>query len=217
MLHVDGKIFCTLRKLFGSPGFLTREYFDGRRARWISPIRLYLTFSVIYFALTSVASTGAVRTEVVGGAEPEGAAAIQRLGFENEHELGDSVGHGILTWAPRAMFLLVPLFACFVYLAGRRSGRNYPQSLYFALHVHAAWFAFGALALLATFLPRGIEDVVKGVLLLYGLAYAVLAFRRAYGGRVAGAVLRVGVMLVAYVTAVVATIAAIAAVVLLGR
>ena len=86
-----------------------------------------------------------------------------------------------------------------------------------ALHVHAAWFAFGALALLATFLPKGIEDVVKAVLLLYGLAYAVLAFRRAYGGRVAGAVLRVGVILVAYVAAVVATIAAIAAVVVLGR
>ena len=216
MLHVDGKIFRTLRRLFGSPGFLTREYFDGRRARWISPIRLYLIFSVVYFALSSVTSTEAVRFSVT--TDEEGAAAIQRLGFENERELGASVGHGIVTWAPRAMFLLVPLFAWLVCVAGRGSGRNYPQCLYFALHVHAAWFAVAALSLVAAFMPPAMEYVVKGLLLLYGLTYVVVAFRRAFGGRMRGAVLRVGGILVAYVAAVFATIAAIAAVVLLtGR
>jgi hypothetical protein len=216
MLHVDGKIFRTLRRLFGSPGFLTREYFDGRRARWISPIRLYLIFSVVYFALSSVVSTEAVRPSVADADEPEGAAAIQRLGFENEHELGDSIGHGIVTWAPRAMFLLVPLFAFLVHVAGRGAGRNYPQCLYFALHVHAAWFAMAALAVVATFMPSAIEYVVKGLLLVYGLTYVVVAFRRAFGGRMRGAVLRVGAVLAAYAAAVVATIAAIAAVVVLS-
>ena len=51
MLHVDGRLFQSVRRLLLSPGFLTREYVQGRRARWISPIRLYLIFSVIYFGL----------------------------------------------------------------------------------------------------------------------------------------------------------------------
>jgi hypothetical protein len=35
MLHVDGKIFQSVWNLLASPGFLTREQFAGRRARWI--------------------------------------------------------------------------------------------------------------------------------------------------------------------------------------
>jgi hypothetical protein len=40
----------------------------------------------------------------------------------------------LVEWVPRAMFVLVPLFAGLVALMVRRSGRNYPQHLYFALH-----------------------------------------------------------------------------------
>src|SRR5262245_42160878 len=42
MFHVDGRLFQSVRRLLLSPGFLTREYVQGRRAQWISPIRLYL-------------------------------------------------------------------------------------------------------------------------------------------------------------------------------
>jgi hypothetical protein len=53
MLHVDGRIVRSVQRLLFSPGFLSREQFEGRRARWISPIRLYLIFSVIYFGVTA--------------------------------------------------------------------------------------------------------------------------------------------------------------------
>lgn len=52
-LHLDGKIWTTLRLLLVRPGFLTAEFLRGRRARYISPIRLYLTCSLIYFALAA--------------------------------------------------------------------------------------------------------------------------------------------------------------------
>src|SRR4029453_14213072 len=54
MLHVDGRIWQTVQRLILSPGFLTREYLQGRRARWISPIRLYLIFSVAFFGLSAL-------------------------------------------------------------------------------------------------------------------------------------------------------------------
>jgi hypothetical protein len=45
----DGRFAMTLRTLFRWPGELTREFLAGRRRRYISPIRLYLVASVVYF------------------------------------------------------------------------------------------------------------------------------------------------------------------------
>ena len=53
--HVDGKIVQTLKVLVTKPGLLTKEFLDGRRKRYISPVRLYLTCSLLFFALAAVA------------------------------------------------------------------------------------------------------------------------------------------------------------------
>lgn len=52
-LHIDGKIFKTIKYLLWRPGFLTAEFLKGRRAEFIHPIRLYLTLSVMFFVLQS--------------------------------------------------------------------------------------------------------------------------------------------------------------------
>jgi hypothetical protein len=46
---LDGRFWRTIRALAFQPGLLSREYFDGRRARWISPVSLFLAVSVVYF------------------------------------------------------------------------------------------------------------------------------------------------------------------------
>lgn len=51
---MDGKILQSVKLLFTRPGFLTREYVEGRRIRYISPLRLYLVFSVAYFAVSAL-------------------------------------------------------------------------------------------------------------------------------------------------------------------
>ena len=48
----DGRIAATIRGLL-RPGYLTREYVAGHRARYLSPVRLYLIVSVIYFVAAS--------------------------------------------------------------------------------------------------------------------------------------------------------------------
>lgn len=57
-LHIDGKIFNSLKALILKPGFLTREYFNGRRQRYVTPIRLYLTMSILYFVVAAAFSAG---------------------------------------------------------------------------------------------------------------------------------------------------------------
>ena len=46
---LDNRVWRSLRALLFQPGLLTREYFLGRRSRWISPISLFLAVNVVYF------------------------------------------------------------------------------------------------------------------------------------------------------------------------
>jgi hypothetical protein len=47
----DGRMWRTRWGLIGRPGFLTREYLQGRRRRYIRPARLFLVFYLMLFAL----------------------------------------------------------------------------------------------------------------------------------------------------------------------
>jgi hypothetical protein len=49
--HFDGKFFTSLKDLIFKPGFLSREYMLGRRARYLHPIRMYLFTSAIFFLI----------------------------------------------------------------------------------------------------------------------------------------------------------------------
>lgn len=51
---LEGKLWKSLKLLLFKPGFLTREYIEGRRARYLEPLRVYLTFSIIFFALFKI-------------------------------------------------------------------------------------------------------------------------------------------------------------------
>lgn len=51
VFHFEGKIWRTLPKLTFKPGQLTREYVDGRRASYVSPIALFLFGVFLMFAV----------------------------------------------------------------------------------------------------------------------------------------------------------------------
>jgi len=53
-LHLDGKIWRTLRYLFFRPGLLTAEYCAGRRRLYVNPVRIFIT-AILAFALLSPA------------------------------------------------------------------------------------------------------------------------------------------------------------------
>jgi hypothetical protein len=51
VLHFEGKTWRTLPMLAWKPGQLTRDYIDGKRARYVSPIALFLFVVFLSFAL----------------------------------------------------------------------------------------------------------------------------------------------------------------------
>jgi hypothetical protein len=60
VFHFEGKIWHTLPELFFHPGRLTRRYIDGERAKFVSPMALYLFTVFLMFAVFSM--TGGLLT-----------------------------------------------------------------------------------------------------------------------------------------------------------
>ncbi len=49
MLSLDGRLWRSLPMLMLRPGRMTRDYIDGKRARYVPPFRLFLLTSVVFF------------------------------------------------------------------------------------------------------------------------------------------------------------------------
>ena len=224
-LHWDGKLAATFRLLFTKPGELTREYLAGRRARYLSPLRLYLTCSVLFFALKALAPEPPIvvraGTSQIGmvtiqedtvGATLESIDRMTRSKSSTDRVagrvLGNALRHGDKTAAslsqdiPNVMFVLVPIFAGLVALVFRGRRLRYPQHLTFALHTHAFLF----LALVLTLVPRvtrnaAVDAIAVAVSFLAIAVYMVLAVRRVYGGSTWSAILRSSTVAAAYFAA----------------
>ena len=209
LLNVDGKTVQSIRLLLTRPGFLSREHFAGRRARYVSPIRLYLVFSVLYFAVAAFAPTTNVRVGFTP--DPKDTPEEARMGRERAEAAQHGVNEAITHWAPRAMFLLVPAFASLVAIAARTSARSYPQHLYFALHVHAVWFFAAAISAFGrTVAPASVSPVISLAAAAYAIVYFVVAFRAALGSTISGAIARTAAISVTYAIVVLVSLMAIA-------
>ena len=54
LLHLDSRVWRTVRLLLRRPGELTREFIAGRHQLYIPPFRLYLAISILFFALSAL-------------------------------------------------------------------------------------------------------------------------------------------------------------------
>lgn len=57
--HFDSKFLNTFGPLIYKPGFLTKEYIEGRRVRYVHPVQLYFFISIVFFIV--FASLASVR------------------------------------------------------------------------------------------------------------------------------------------------------------
>jgi hypothetical protein len=205
LLNLDGKIFRSTWLLLTRPGWLTREYFAGRKGRYLSPLRLYLILSVGYFGLSALAGPKPIF-------EPDEEAEVGALGrifgVENMSpaEANERVTRAMSDWMPRAMFVLVPVCALLVAMVTKRTRKNYAQHLWFALHVHGAYFAILTVTVLLELLRADtLSSIVSTLGTLFIVGYSVVAFRTAYGGRWRLAAGRAAFVLVTY--AIILTVA----------
>jgi hypothetical protein len=57
VFHLEGKLWNTIPMLVWRPGELTRRYIDGQRARFVSPIALFLFCVFLMFAVVGLSSS----------------------------------------------------------------------------------------------------------------------------------------------------------------
>jgi hypothetical protein len=81
VLHFEGKIWRTLPLLAWRPGELTRRYIDGERAKFVSPIALFLFSVFLMFAVASF--TGSLSPRI----NPNASAEMQKNIAANERQI----------------------------------------------------------------------------------------------------------------------------------
>jgi hypothetical protein len=200
----EGRVPRTLKALFLEPGLLTLELLAGRRARWLSPLRLYLICSLAFFlsdslleavthrsareleAITRTTADGRVTLTPEGRKQIEGSVPGRVFGRERIERAvihNARFNRAIDSAYPKALFVLVPLFALLTSLAWRRKRLRYPAHLYLALHLHAAWFGSLALATAAAvFFPSySAAAAIELAGLAYILWYGWASLRRVLG------------------------------------
>lgn len=64
--EIDSRLFTSLGHLLFQPGFLSNEFSAGRRARYVSPSRMYLVISLIFFFTLSVTQRDAIGVDSEG-------------------------------------------------------------------------------------------------------------------------------------------------------
>ncbi|KFI06073.1 DUF3667 domain-containing protein [Massilia sp. BSC265] len=84
---LEGKLWRSLKLLLFKPGLLSREYIEGRRVRYIEPLRLYLTFSIIFFALFKMSGVEIIN---IGGRSDTPPALSAPAGVQPQKETEDS-------------------------------------------------------------------------------------------------------------------------------
>ncbi len=204
-ISLDSRLARTLGPLLLHPGAVTADHLAGRRARYTSPLRLYLVASLLFFGLTALRGGPTVQVDLrpSGAGAWDGPAVASARPDLAEAEAGLRAGGGLLRTAladrlaaaralppgeaerrlgaelalalPRAAFLLVPAFAALLTAAFARRGRYYAEHLVVALHLHAAGFLLLAPAALAG------RDAVTAAAMGAVTLHSLLALRRAYG------------------------------------
>ena len=219
---LEGKLWASLKRLILRPGELTNEYIRGRRVRYVQPLRIYLTFSVIFFVLLKL--TGGFDQRLAAESHQAGdrpvvslssdaagdgndidvalkgwptvqqkVQALQRLSNQEQLKL---FMDGILKYAPYAIFCLMPVFALLLKILYLGSGRPFGEHMLFALHTNAFAFFIYSLILLINVEPVGF------VLWIWLLAYLPWAMRRVYHASRFGTFWRWGLLMFFFTVAI---------------
>jgi len=70
-MDFDSRFMRTIKPLLFKPGKLTRDYLDGKRFRYVPPLRLYIFSSIAFFFLAAILASDAItiQSEVDGNSE----------------------------------------------------------------------------------------------------------------------------------------------------
>jgi hypothetical protein len=193
--HVDGRIWGSFLALLFKPGQLTKDYWSGRRGKWLRPLRIFLIVTALSLLLAPDAAgplgmrVWAIEdqrgTRIIVGTRPERAASNAGPGAQGLAEAKIRLDRAV---APEKLkqltekihkvykviqYVSLALFAAASFLLGRRVQPYFGAHLIFALHYYSFEYMLTGLVNRLHIDPR--------VPLLIGFFYLVVALWRLTG------------------------------------
>lgn len=211
LTNLDGRLWGTIRGLLLRPGWLSVEYLADRRARFLSPFRLYLVVSVLFFAvglsmdappepprddLAAVASPAELERQARSREKIRQVCDLlpadflpqlhQRLKAACRRHLADeglALRQRLVDNLPPTMFVFLPVMALALLVLFGRSRRFYVEHVVFTLHLQSAMFVALTLGLFVGGwkLLNAVEDQLLLAVAAYMLWYVYRALRVVYG------------------------------------
>lgn len=157
--HVDGRIWGSFIALLFKPGQLTKDYWDGRRGKWLRPLRIFLIVTALSLVLAPDAAgplgmrvwarEGKSGTELSVGTRPERTQSIAGPGAQGPAEASIQLDRPIepeklkhLTEKIHKIYKVIQyvslaLFAGASLLLGRKRQPYFGAHLIFALHYYS--------------------------------------------------------------------------------
>ena len=180
----SNKVLRTLSALVIRPGLLTIEYLAGRRGNYIGPVKLYLTFSALYFLFA-----WSVLSDVRGGSAQRTARHPMTISMARQrgidpNVLADKIYQKAEKYATGLRFFSVLISGTFLAALYFRMRKYYVEHLVFSLYYYS--FDFFCKSLFAVvFLATAAVGLKLPTLLLnffypLALVYLVFALRRVY-------------------------------------
>lgn len=160
----DSKLFKSIIPLLFKPGFLSKEFIEGRRVRYIPPIRMYLFISFIFFLVTSFLEQkqGIVKIGLDENKKIETVDTLKKddikmdsiISVENEMStlitkksdyISTQEGQKNMNLQmnknfPFILFIMIPILAFVFFLFFRKKGYYYVDYLIYSLHLQSFIF-----------------------------------------------------------------------------
>ena len=183
----SNKIIKTVSALVRRPGVLTVEYLAGRRGNYVGPVKLYLTFSALYFlfawgVLSDVRGGSAERT-----ARHPATVSIARQRGMDPAVLADKIYQKAEKYATGLRFFSVLISGTFLAALYFRMRKYYVEHLVFSLYYYSFDFFFKSLFAILFLATAAVGLKLPTMLLNFfyplALVYLVFALRRVYQQR----------------------------------
>lgn len=180
----SNKVLRTLAAMIVRPGLLALEYLRGRRGSYLGPLKLYLTFSALYFLFAWT-----VLSDVRGGSaeriarNPMTVRMAQRRGVDPK-ALADKIKEKTEKYASALRIFSVLVSGMFLAALYFRMKKYYVEHLVFSLYYYSFDFFcksfFALLFLVCAAIGLKLPVAVLNLFYPIALIYLVFALRRVY-------------------------------------
>lgn len=191
IFHLDSKVFRTLRDLMARPGELTGAYFEGRKKRYIAPLRLFLTlFALTFIAYTAYKPVAIYSLEGLLAMDPQRSLdkLFERAAAKRNLTVQEIVTRVEYRWQKTMTFLNISnivIIAALLKLLYLRHKRYFVEHLVFSTH-YMCFTYMVSLLLWPVYLLLGIRQnlanqSVLALTFIVSCFYIYLALKRVYG------------------------------------